>query len=83
MAAELVDLKRLKITGATRAWLQAKARATGKSHQDVARDALHELALQEIHAAKVLVALSTAEGLIGDDEGHSRDSRGREGSTRK
>lgn len=77
MSADLFDLKRLRITGATRAWLQARARETGRSQQEIARDALHELALREIRAARVLVALATAEGHSGDAEGHHRDSEGR------
>lgn len=71
MSKGKADLKRLKITPETRAWLQAEATITGKSQQDVARAALHELALKRIQAAKVLTALATAEG-------HMRDAGGRD-----
>jgi hypothetical protein len=71
MAADLGDLKRLKITAETRAWLQAEAHSTGKSHQEIARDQLHAIALERIRAAKVLVSLSPAEGHSGDGQGHS------------
>jgi hypothetical protein len=70
MAADLGDLKRLKITAETRAWLQAEAHTTGKSHQEIARDQLHAIALEKIQAAKVLVSLSPTEA-------HSRDGQGR------
>jgi hypothetical protein len=76
MAADLDDLKRLKVTAETRAWLQAEALTSGRSKQEIARDALHEIALSKIRAAKVLTALVPAEGRAGDVEGHSRDSRG-------
>lgn len=70
MSADLADLKRLKVTAETRAWLTAAARISGKSQQEIARDALHSLAVKEIHAAKVLVRLAP-------DEALDRDSGGR------
>lgn len=70
MAADLDDLKRLKVTAETSAWLQAKAHTTGRSKQEIARDALHEIALAEIRAAKVLASLAPPEA-------HSRDTGGR------
>lgn len=69
MSEELLDLKRLKITRETRAWLQAEARETGQSQQDIARDALHSIALREIRKAKVLTNLAEAEGHNGDRRG--------------
>lgn len=77
MAADLDDLKRLKVTAETRAWLQAKALSTGRSKQEIARDALHEIALAEIRAARVLANLAPAEGRAGDAQGHSGDGGGR------
>lgn len=71
MSLELSDLKRLKITRETRAWLQAEAQETGESQQDIARTALHEIALREIRKAKVLAALSQAEGHDGDRRGQT------------
>lgn len=70
MSADLDDLKRLKVTAETRAWLQAEAHTTGRSKQEIARDALHEIALAKIRAAKVLASLAP-------DEGHNGDVRGR------
>lgn len=69
MAADLNDLKRLKVTAEARAWLQAESHTTGRSMQEIARDALHEIALQKIQAAKVLAALAPAEALSGDSRG--------------
>lgn len=77
MSAELDDLKRLKITAETRAWLQAESHTTGRSKQEIARDALHEIALAKIRAAKVLASLAPAEGRAGDAQGLSRDNEGR------
>jgi predicted transcriptional regulator len=70
MANDLHDLKRLKISSETRAWLQAEAHTTKRSQQEIAREALHEIALRKIQAAKVLTALAPAEG-------QSRDTGGR------
>lgn len=70
MGAPKADLKRLKITAETRAWLQAEATTSGKSQQDIVRTVLHEIALKKIHGAKLLAALATAEG-------HKRDAEGR------
>lgn len=72
MSADLADLKRLKITPRTRAWLTAETLNTGRSAQDIVRDLLDAKAGQAIHGAKILTAL--AEG-----EGHSRDDQGRSG----
>ncbi len=77
MSVDLADLKRLKITKRTRAWLQAAAHSSGRSQQEIARDALDELAAKYIHAATVLVALATDEAHAGATQAHSRDSGGR------
>jgi hypothetical protein len=69
MSLDLADLKRLKITEETRAWLSAEAQRTGRSQQEVARDALHEIALSKIKAARLLVALAPDEGRAGDTRG--------------
>lgn len=69
MSADLDDLKRLKVTAATRAWLTARSRSSGKSKQEIARDALHALAVKDIHAAKVLVRLAPDEDFDGDGGG--------------
>lgn len=70
MAHGLEDLRRLKITAETRAWLQAESHTSERSMQEIARDALHEIALEKIRAAKVLSSLAPAQG-------HSRASGGR------
>jgi hypothetical protein len=69
MSADLADLKRLKVTPETRAWLTARARMTGKSQQELARDALHEMEVKEIHAAKVLTRLAPDSDLDGASGG--------------
>lgn len=71
MSEDLADIKRLKVTRETRAWLQAEARETGRSYQDIARDVLHEKALGEIRKAKILTSLADAEGHSGDRRGQS------------
>jgi hypothetical protein len=72
MSTELGDLKRLKISRETRAWLQAEAHSTGKSQQEIARDTLHAVALEKIRAARVLASLAPADGHSGDAEGRRR-----------
>jgi hypothetical protein len=83
LSADLGDLKRLKITAETRAWLQAEAHSTGKSHQEIARDILHAIALEKISAAKVLVSMAPAERRVGDTQGHDGDGQGRARRTYK
>ncbi len=70
----LEDLKRLKITAETRAWLAAEARQSQRTMQQVARDELHRIAVTRIHAAKVLVSLAPREGRDGDG-GDSQSER--------
>lgn len=72
MSLDLEDLKRLKITAETRAWLEVESRSTGRSKQEVARDVLHQIAVKEIHAAKLLAALAPGEANIGDTRGRAR-----------
>jgi len=76
MSLPLLDIGKFKITGETDAWLDARSRTTGKSKLEIAREALHQLAVAEIHAATLLVALTgvqnrerEARGLSGEDEG--------------
>lgn len=66
MSLDLADLKRLKITKDTVSWLRGKCAATGRSHQEIARDALHSVAVQEIHEAKILASFALSEGHVGD-----------------
>ena len=77
MSVELGDLKRLKISAETRAWLQAEAHTSGRSQQEIARDVLHNVALEKIKAAKVLAALAPGEDRTGPTQAHSGAARGR------
>jgi hypothetical protein len=70
MSLDLVDLKRIKITAETAAWLEAESRETNRSKQEILRDEMHKIALAAKRKARLLLALSP-------DEGHSRDSEGR------
>lgn len=74
MAADLHDLTRLKVTAETRAWLQAEAHTSGRSMPEIAREALHEIAVAKIRAAKVLASLAPAEVHTRDDQGPSGDA---------
>jgi hypothetical protein len=69
---DLVDLRRLKITKRTRAWLQARAHTSGRSMQEIARDHLDAAAAADIHAATVLITLAPAEGISGATRGRGR-----------
>lgn len=75
MSTELGDLKRLKISRETRAWLQAEAHSSGKSQQEIARDTLHAVALEKIRAARVLSALAPVDAHSGDSQGHLGKAR--------
>lgn len=77
MSLDHADLKRLKITRETRAWLTAECTRTGESAQEIARNVLHKVALESIDAARLLLALSPDNGHSGASEGHGGDSRGR------
>lgn len=72
MSLDLNDLKRLKITAETMAWLEAESRTTGQTKQEILRDAMHTIAVQKIHAAKLLAALAPVEGSSGDTRGQRR-----------
>jgi hypothetical protein len=68
MSLELKDL-RLKITPETDCVLRAKARASGKDLNEIARQVLDQWAVTEIHAATVLGRFLQAEGLDGAGRG--------------
>lgn len=70
MSLPLDDLKRLKITNETMAYLESEARESGRTKQEVLRDEMHKIALVALRKAKLLIALSP-------DEGNERDSGGR------
>ena len=71
MSAELHDL-RTKITDEAWCWLSAVARVTGREISEIARDILHEKALQQIQVASVthnLLLAQGARGIVGDQQG--------------
>lgn len=82
MSLDLKDLKRLKITEETKAWLDAESRITGRTQQEILRDAVHEIAVQKIHAARLLAAMAPPEGRAGDSRGRSGEQQGRAGTER-
>ena len=63
------DLKRLEISAATRTWLEWKQRTTGLTPQEFVRQMLHDAALKDIGAAKLLTALSATNGTDADNAG--------------
>lgn len=71
MSLDLKDL-RLKITPETDCVLRARARATGKDINEIAREALHDWAGEIIHETTVLVGLLKSEGLNGASAGIGR-----------
>lgn len=63
---------RTKITDEAWCWLSAVARVTGKEITEIARDILHEKALQQIHVASVthnLLIAQGVKGIVGDSHG--------------
>ena len=78
MAAELVDLGKLKVTRRTQAWLEGKVRAYPHlSRQEIVRNELDRIAAAEFHAARVMIALEPNEGNGRERGGNGRDSGGR------
>lgn len=72
MSLDLIDLKRLKITAETSAWLESEARITGRTKQEILRDTVHQIAVEKIHAARLLAALAPAEANSGDTGGRRK-----------
>lgn len=65
------DLKRLKLTEETQAWLEAERVKLNKKPQEIVRDRLHEIALGEIDSATVLVGIVHRRGIRGAGGGQS------------
>lgn len=66
------DLKRLKLTEAAQAWIEAEcAMHPGKTAQEIVRDTLHELALERLKGASVFVGIAARRGIRGDGGGQS------------
>lgn len=72
MSLDLIDLKRLKITAETSAWLESESRITGRSKQDILRDTVHQIAVEKIHSARLLAALAPVEANSGDTRGRRK-----------
>jgi hypothetical protein len=72
MSLDLKDLKRLKITAETIAWLESESLTTGRTKQEILRDAMHEIAVAKIRAARLLATLAPAEAISGDTQGRRR-----------
>jgi hypothetical protein len=77
MAIDLAaQIKSLKVTDETLQWLRWKAICTNKSHNELAREALHILAVNEmervLHEATLLKSLKACEGSSGEAPGKLR-----------
>lgn len=79
MSLPLKDIGKAKITAETDAWLTYRARHTGRTKHELLRDALHEMAVREIHAAKLLIALADGEGLAGERRSRGGEEQGAAG----
>lgn len=79
MSLPLIDF-RGKVTPETQAVLEALSRTTGRTFQDIAREWLHEKAMEQIHAATVLHGLLKSQGLKGIEGGGSGEPEGRRGN---
>lgn len=72
MGKATYQVKQLKLTEATEAWLEAEcAKHPEKTPQQILRDRLHELALNEIHGATVLTGIVARRGIRGDGWGRN------------
>lgn len=70
MALDLKDLKRVKLTHDTLAWLESEARESKRSKQEILRDEMHAIAVAAKRKARLLLALSPDEDRAGDSQGH-------------
>lgn len=62
MAKSPLDF-RAKLTEETRIWLNYKARKTGRDKQDIIREALHRIAIGDLHEAHDLATYAKEQGL--------------------
>lgn len=76
MSLPLKDIGKMKVTAETNAWLSARSRITGKAKQEILREAAHQLAVREIHDAKLLIAIARVEELGGEGEGARGEEEG-------
>lgn len=71
MSKAKYQLKQLKLTEATEAWLEAEcAKHPHLTPQQIVRDRLHQLALKEIQGATVLAGIAARRGIRGDGGGN-------------
>jgi hypothetical protein len=82
MSIPLIDF-RGKVTPETQSVLEALARTTGRTFQDIAREWMHEKAMEHIHAASVLHGLLKAQGLKGIDGGRGGEAEVPRGNARE
>lgn len=72
MSLDLKDLKRVKLTRDTMAWLESESRDSSRSKQEILRDEMHAIAVAAKRKARLLLALSPDEGNSGDTEGRRK-----------
>jgi predicted DNA-binding protein len=60
---------RAKLTQETRVWLEYKARKTGREKQDIIREALHRVAIGDLHEAHDLATYAKEQGLDAAERG--------------
>lgn len=70
MATDLFDF-RGKLTAETRVWLEYKSRRSGRDKQDIVREALHKIAVKDLHEANDLATYAREQGIVGADGGAS------------
>lgn len=81
MALELKDF-RGKISVETDCVLEAINRVTGRDKSEIAREALHKWAMDQVHVNNVLGRLLKAEGVLAASEGGPAASQGSSGIRR-
>lgn len=72
MSKASYQIKQLKLTAATEAWLEAEcAMHPELTPQQILRDCLHTMALKKIQGANVLTGVAARLGIRGDGGGSS------------
>lgn len=75
MSLDLKDLKRVKLTTDTLAWLESESRDSSRTKQEILRDEMHKIAVAAKRKARLLLALSPGEGTDGDSQGRGGPRR--------
>jgi hypothetical protein len=60
------------VSDETHVVLEAVRRVTGRTHQDIARDVLHQWAVDRLHEATLMHRLAKAEGIPTEASGGER-----------